>query len=289
MRRLSPRCEEASLEPHSSLHPLVAGGVRGNRAASISQPVPSHRVGPTQLTGGLVAYFSNQGKEFGGLYLFWDQDHTYVAINSPNLSKQILVRIAQSVAPTSMVHPLMASTLGLVSGTHAVFGMSATSTSATTCWAPPEPDLTITSSCFPRSRLAQLEHRMPSLIDPSAAVRQTTHLSFTDAILLARHGRPLLASLLYGDLIFSRPPFPSPVRYLGVDEFPGGRYRAYAARMAVLRDLYGGVRVKGYVPARNLSFRILAAAPTATLRQIAHAIESIGSQARTGAGDFPPH
>jgi hypothetical protein len=251
--------------------------------------VPSHRVGPTQLSGGRVAYFSNQGKEFGGRYLFWDQDHTYIAINSPNLSKQILVRIAQSVAPTLMVHPLMASTLGLVSGTHAVFGMSATSTSATTCWAPPEPDLTITSSCFPRSRLAQLEHRMPWLIDPSAAVRQTTHLSLTDAILETRHGRPLLALLFYGDLKFSRPPFPSPAHYLGVDEFPGSRYRAYAHRMAVLRGPYGSVQVKGHVPTRNLSFQVSAAAPIATLRQIARAIERVGSQARTGGRDFPPH
>ena len=250
--------------------------------------VPSHRVGPTQLSGGRVAYFSNQGKRFGGLYLFWDQEHTHIAINSPNLSKQILLHIARSEAPTSIVHPLMATTLVLVSGTHAVFGMSASRTRATTCWAPPEPDRTITVSCFTPSHLAQLEHRMPSLIDPSVAVRRTTRLSLTDAILLTRHGCPLLASLLYGDLKFSRPPFPSPARYLGVDEFPDGRYRAYAHRLAILRLVGGGVQVEGYVPIRNLSFRVSAAAPIATLRQIALAIERIGSQAGSVARVFPP-
>jgi hypothetical protein len=115
---------------------------------------------------------------------------------------------------------------------------------------------------------------MPSLIAPSAAVRRTTDLSLTDAILLTRRGRP---------------PFPSPARYLGIDEFPGGRYRAYAHRLAALRDPYGSGQVKGYVPAWNLSFQVWAAAPIATLRQIARAIERVGSQARTGARDLPPH
>jgi len=66
--------------------------------------VPSHRVGATRLSRGRIAYFSNQGKQFGGLYLFWDQGHTYIAIHSPNLSKSTLVRIAESTAPTTMLH-----------------------------------------------------------------------------------------------------------------------------------------------------------------------------------------
>jgi hypothetical protein len=184
---------------------------------------------------------------------------------------------------------VVATMLALVSGSHTVFAVRSTHASATTCWAPPEPDRTITSSCFSPSQLVQLERRMPSLIAPSVAVMQTTHLSLTEAILETRHGRPLLAVLFYGDLKFSRPPFPSPARYLGVDGFPGGRYRAYAHRLAVLRDPYGSAQVKGYVPARNLSFQVSAAAPIATLRQIARAIERIGSQARTGAGNFAPH
>ncbi len=72
--------------------------------------LPSHRVGSTKLSGRQVAYFSNQGERFGGLYLFWDQVQTYIAINSPKLSKQILVRVARSVAPTSIVHHLIATT-----------------------------------------------------------------------------------------------------------------------------------------------------------------------------------
>lgn len=190
---------------------------------------------------------------------------------------QILIRVARSVAP---FRPLMATTLVLVSGSLAALGMPANRTGGTACWAPLEPDLTVTASCFTPSHLAQLERRMPSLIDPSAAVHRTTRLPLTDAVLLTRHGHPLLASLLYGNLRYSRPPFPSPVRYLEVGEFLDGRYRAYAHRLAVLRLPHGAVQVKGYVPSRNLSFQVTAAAPVAALHQIAGAIEGAGSRTR---------
>lgn len=189
---------------------------------------------------------------------------------------------------------LLAIILAAVSGSATAFGMPGTKASATPCWAPPEPDPTDTVSCFPPSRLAQLKRRMPSLIDPSVAVRRAVHLSLTDAVLLTRSGRPLLATLYYGDLRFSRPPFrppasssPSPVRYLGVDEYPDQRYRAHAHRLAVIHLPGGFVQVEGYVPARNLSFRISAAAPEVALCQVADAFAAGGSRSGRTARDFP--
>lgn len=73
------------------------------RAGCCLDSVPAHRVGPTPLTGGRIAYFSNQGQQFGGLYLFWDQGRTYIAINSPQLSKPALVHIAQSMTRSTTV------------------------------------------------------------------------------------------------------------------------------------------------------------------------------------------
>jgi hypothetical protein len=74
------------------------------RAGCCLDSLASHRVGPTRLSGGRVAYLSDQGYSFGGYYLFWDQKHTYIAINSPRLSIIELVHIAQSTAATSIVH-----------------------------------------------------------------------------------------------------------------------------------------------------------------------------------------
>lgn len=126
--------------------------------------------------------------------------------------------------------------------------------------------------------------QVPRQTEISFKVRQATHLSLTDAILLTRHGHPLLGSLLYSDLRFSRPPFPSPARYLRVDEFPDARYRAYAHRLAVRRLAGGGAQAKGYVPTRNLSFQVSAAAPMATLQQVARGIERVGSLRAAGSG-----
>ncbi|MDQ2745379.1 MAG: hypothetical protein M3Z66_24210 [Chloroflexota bacterium] len=111
-------------DPDITQYPVTAAkfflrryGARGHwvnvfegRAGCCLDGVPSHRIGPTGLSVRRVAYFSNQGEQFGGVYLFWDQDHTYIAINSPNLSKQTLVRIARSVGPTSIGRSLTSST-----------------------------------------------------------------------------------------------------------------------------------------------------------------------------------
>jgi hypothetical protein len=67
--------------------------------------VSDHRVGPTKLSKGRIGYFSVQGQQFGGFYLFWDQGHTYICLNSPNLSKSVLVRVAKSMSKTRVRHP----------------------------------------------------------------------------------------------------------------------------------------------------------------------------------------
>jgi hypothetical protein len=67
--------------------------------------VSDHLVGLTKLGKGRVGYFSDQGQQFGGFYLFWDQGHTYICLNSPNLPKSVLVRVAESMSATGFRHP----------------------------------------------------------------------------------------------------------------------------------------------------------------------------------------
>jgi hypothetical protein len=67
--------------------------------------VSDHLVGLTKLAAGRTGYFSDQGQQFGGFYLFWDQGHTYICLNSPNLSKSVLVRVAEAMSTTQYIHP----------------------------------------------------------------------------------------------------------------------------------------------------------------------------------------
>jgi hypothetical protein len=67
--------------------------------------VSDHLVGLTKLGAGRTGYFSDQGYQSGGFYLFWDQGHTYICLNSPNLSKTALVRMAESMSTTRYIHP----------------------------------------------------------------------------------------------------------------------------------------------------------------------------------------
>lgn len=156
------------------------------------------------------------------------------------------------------------------------------------CWAPPEPAV-VTVVCFPPAQMAEARRVAPAMVDPSPAVGAAARLRLTDVVIMKHGGRVSLVMLLYGNLKFSRPPAPAPLstpRFLDIDEATGRKYHAYTNSVASHREAGGLIVAQGYLPSRNLSFRVSAFASPSIVQQIARSIIDSGRAGQFSCSQF---